>query len=124
MLLIMKKLLFVLLIVLLSSSSFAQSVIDIKRDIVGYWQPDQESTQLFFWINNYEDVECQEISETSGKPLNTIFVKIIEKSIIVKTEFVDNNWIVESTYTFLDSNTLKCTMTGDTDGIIIYKRKK
>ncbi len=120
----MKKLLFTLSILLFSFSSFAQLNKDIKQNIVGYWQPDQESTQLFFWINSYKEIECQEISETSGKPLNTIFVKIEEDSIIVKTEFVDNNWIVESVYTFVDNNTLKCTMTGNSNGIIIYKRKK
>jgi hypothetical protein len=119
----MKKLLLVTAFCLCSLNVFSQEKIN-TNDLIGYWAPDQESTQLFFWKDINGKLQVQEISGTDGEPIDTIAFNVNVNSILVKTIFVPNKWVTESVFTFIDKTTLKCVITGDGNGIIIYTKIK
>ena len=124
----MKKVFLIIAITLFSLNSFSQGLILEKKintnNLIGYWEPDQESAQLFFWKDTDGRLQVQEISGTSGEPIDIITLKIEGNSVFIKTIFIPNKWIVSSVYTFIDKQTLKCEVTGDAETTIIYKKKK
>jgi hypothetical protein len=124
----MKKVFLIIAITLFSLSTFSQGLILEKKintnNLIGYWEPDQESAQLFFWKDADGRLQVQEISGTSGEPIDIITLKIEGNSVFIKTIFIPNKWIVSSVYTFIDKQTLKCEVTGDAEATIIYKKKK
>jgi len=124
----MKKVFLIIAITLFSLNSFSQGLILEKKintnNLIGYWEPDQESAQLFFWKDTDGRLQVQEISGTSGEPIDIITLKIEGNSVFIKTIFIPNKWIVSSVYTFIDKQTLKCEVTGDAEATIIYKKKK
>ena len=124
----MKKVFLIIAITLVSLNSFSQGLILEKKintnKLIGYWEPDQESAQLFFWKDTNGRLQTQEISGTSGEPISLITLRVDEDSVFIKTIFIPNNWIVSSVFTFIDDTTLKCEVTGDAETTIIYKKKK
>lgn len=124
----MKKVFLIIAITLFSLNLFSQGLILEKKintnNLIGYWEPDQESAQLFFWKDADGRLQVQEISGTSGEPIDIITLKIEGNSVFIKTIFIPNKWIVSSVYTFIDKQTLKCEVTGDAEATIIYKKKK
>ena len=124
----MKKVFLVIAIALVSLNVFSQGLVLKKKidtnKLVGYWEPDQESAQLFFWKDTNGRLQTQEISGTSGEPISLITLRVDENSVFIKTIFIPNNWIVSSVFTFIDDTTLKCEVTGDAETTIIYKKKK
>ena len=119
----MKKLLLGALL-LLSMTTIAQVN---TKDLIGYWTPDQESTQLFFWKDVTGKLQVQEISGTSGEPLDNITFRVDKNSVYLKTIFTPNSWVTENVFTFVDKNTLKCVITGENlegETIITYKKIK
>jgi hypothetical protein len=119
----MKKLLLIVTFLMFNSTVFSQQKINVN-DLIGYWQPDQESTQLFFWKDIKGKLQAQEISGTSGLPLTIIELKVRYNSIFIKQIFLRNNWITESVYTFINKKTLRCVMSGDDNGVLIYTKTK
>ena len=119
----MKKVFLVIAITLFSLNTFSQEKINIDK-LIGYWEPDQESAQLFFWKDTNGVLQTQEISGTSGEPISTITLRVDENSVFIKTIFIPTNWVVSCVFTFLDDTTLKCEVTGDAKVTIIYKKKK
>jgi uncharacterized membrane protein len=94
-------------------------------DLIGYWEPDEESSQLFFWENDNGEIQVQEISGTSGEPIDVLDFKIYNKYFLVKTIFKPTNWVANSKYTFINKTTLSCiveTSTGSTE--LIYTKIK
>lgn len=126
----MKKVLFIVAVTLVSSTLFAQELdsLGIKKininNLVGYWKPNEQATQLFFWKDDKDNLQMQEISETSGDALDLISLKIKNNKVIVVTTFAPNNYTVESIYSFLDEKTLVCIMQGETNSALIYKKVK
>jgi hypothetical protein len=120
----MKNLFLVLVCLIITAhTAFCQSKINTD-DLIGYWEPNKESTQLFFWKDTKGALKMQEISEISGKPLDVISLRVNTDSVFARTIFIPNNWITESTYIFIDKNTLECVVTGDGEDIIVYTKKK
>jgi hypothetical protein len=119
----MKKVFFIATSLFFSLSVLSQEKLNID-DLIGYWVPDKESTKLFFWKDNNNVLQTQEISETSGKELQLISIEVQDKCILINTIFFENNWIVESKYVFINKNTIKCTVTGDGIDDIIYTKNK
>lgn len=78
------------------------------NNLIGYWKPNEESSQLFFWKDNNGKIQVQEISGTSGDPIDVINFKIYDDYFLVKTIFKPNNWIASSEYTFVNDTTLSC----------------
>ena len=108
-------------LLLLSTLSFGQIN---TNDLIGYWEPNEESSQLFFWKDVDGRLQVQEISGTSGDPLDTISLRVNDNSVFIRAIFMPLNWVTECTYTFIDAKTLKCIVTGDGQGTIIYTKKK
>ena len=102
-----------------AKSSFAFT----NDDYIGYWYS-KDSTHLVFWKDCNNEMQLIEFSANSGTPLELISANFNKTNLYVKSNFKENNWVTESEYTFVDSNTLKCTMTGAGNSTIIYKRVK
>ena len=119
----MKKLLLVSVFMLLTFNIFSQVKINTD-DLIGYWMPDEESTQLFFWRDVNGVLQTQEISGTNGEPLVTRDFRINEESVMIKTLFITTNWTTINYFTFADKDTLKCVTTGSGNGTIYYRRAK
>lgn len=119
----MKKVFLIIAVALFSLSTFAQQKINVD-DLVGYWKPDHESAELFFWKDINGNLQTQEISSTSGMPIDLIALEVKDASIFIKTVFAQNNWITENIYTVIDKYTLKCIVTGAGEDVIVYKKVK
>lgn len=119
----MKKSILVIVVCLFGLNVFSQEKINVN-DLIGYWAPDQESAQLFFWKDINGKLQSQEISGTSGEPFTTITLKIEKDYIFIRTIFIKNNWVTENVYTFINKTTLKCIVTGDGNGTLIYTKIK
>lgn len=78
------------------------------NNLIGYWKPNEESSQLFFWKDTNGKIQVQEISGTDGEPIDVINFKIYDNYFLVKTIFKPNNWIANSEYTFVNDTTLSC----------------
>jgi hypothetical protein len=121
----MKKLLGFIVILLFSVMSYGQTKTKINtNDLIGYWAPNEESTQLFFWKDVHGVLQSQEISCTSGDPLDLISLRVMDNSIFIREIFLPNNWVTESVLTFIDKKTLKRVISGDAQGTIIYTKIK
>ena len=79
------KNLFLVLVGLLgvSTNVFCQEKINTD-DLIGYWMPDEESTQLFFWKDVNGKLQMQEISGTNGEPLDLLDFRINSNSVYAK----------------------------------------
>ena len=95
------------------------------NNLIGYWKPDEESSQLFFWKDNNGDIQVQEISGTSGKPIDIINFKIYDDYFLIKTIFKPNNWVTDSKYIFINDVTLSCIVKNSKgDAKLIYTKIK
>jgi hypothetical protein len=120
----MKNLFLLLVFVFgISTSTYCQEKINTD-DLIGYWKPDQESVQLFFWKDGTGKLQLQEISGTSGEPLDLLSLRVNNDSVFVRTIFTELNWVTENTFTFKDKNTLKCVVTGDGNGTLVFSKVK
>lgn len=115
--------LFLVLTLVFSSFIFGQTKIK-TNDLIGYWKPDIETTQLFFWKDTKGNLQMQEISGTSGKPLDLITLRVDTNSIFVKTTFAPNDFTTENTFLLKDENTLICIISDDDNTAIVYKKIK
>jgi len=80
-----------------------------EKNLIGYWAPNSESSQLFFWKDKHGNMQVQEIADGDGIALDILDFKINKTDVYIRTFFKNNNWIAESTYTLIDNNTLQCT---------------
>ena len=106
-----------------STTVFCQEKINTD-DLIGYWMPDEESTQLFFWKDVNGELQMQEISGTSGEPLDLLVLQVNSNSVYAKTTYPKSNWVTENTFTFIDKETLQCVTTGTGTGTIIYRKAR
>jgi hypothetical protein len=122
----MKKV-FLIIVVTLFSLNINAQVSEEKintEDLIGYWKPDQESAQLFFWKDSLGRLQTQEINQSNGEPIDLITLKIEKDYIFIRTIYTPNNWVTENVYTFINKTTLKCVVTGDGNGTLIYTKIK
>lgn len=122
----MKNVFCIIVIALFSLNTNAQVGVEKFNtdDLIGYWKPDQESAQLFFWKDSFGRLQSQEINGTDGEPIDLITLRIEKDSIFIRTIYVPNNWVTENVYTFINKTTLKCVVTGDGNGTLIYTKIK
>ncbi len=119
----MKKVFLVIAIALFGLNTFAQQKINVD-DLIGYWKPNEESSQLFFWKDCNGKLQIQEICETTGEPVDLIRMKINENNLVVDTIFKPNEWVIRSVFIFTNANQLTRTITGDTEAILYYTKIK
>jgi hypothetical protein len=119
----MKKVFFIIGILLISLDVLSQEKINVDN-LIGYWTPNEKATELFFWKDKNNVLQVQEISSNSGIPLTLIDFVVKEDFICIKTIFEPTVWTTESVFVLIDDNTLKCTITGDGEGVVYYKKNK
>ena len=124
----MKKVFLIIAITLFSLNVFAQPPLPEEKlnvdDLVGYWKPDVESSQLFFWKDGNGKLQVQEICGSTGEPIDLIRLKVYEYSLTIETVFRPNEWVTKSEYYFTEPTTLICHVTGDTNATIYYTKIK
>lgn len=94
-------------------------------NLIGYWKPNEESSQLFFWKDSNGKIQVQEINGTDGEPIDAVDFKIYDNYFLIKTIFKPNNWIANSKYTFINDTILSCIVNhpeGTTE--LIYTKTK
>lgn len=119
----MKKVICIIGILLLSSGVFAQTKIDLNS-LIGYWEPDQHSTQMVIWKDVEGKYQMVEFSTNSGEVLTLLSMKVVDSSLVVKTVFEPKNFSVESVFTFKDKNTLVCKIKNNPEVTVIYTKVK
>ena len=119
----MKKVFLIIAITLFSLNSFAQQKINVD-DLVGYWKPNEESSQLFFWKDRNGKLQVQEICESTGQPIDLIKLKVNELSLIIDTIFKPNEWVVRCEYILNEKDELVCYVNGDGAAKIYYTKIK
>ena len=124
----MKKVLFVTAIALFSLNVFSQGL-NFKQklntnDLIGYWKPDVESSQLFFWKDSKGVLQVQDICGSTGEPLKLIEFKVNQDSVLIKEILVENNWVTVSVFTFVNETTLKRVVDGNINVTITYTKIK
>jgi len=124
----MKNFLFIVLISLFSLNVFSQGL-NFKQkinvdDLIGYWKPSEESSQLFFWKDVNGKLQVQEICETTGEPVDLIRLRIDEDSVLMDTIFKPNEWVIRSVFIFTSPTELVRSITGDTEAIVHYTKIK
>lgn len=119
----MKKVFLIIAIALFSLNTFAQQKINVD-DLVGYWKPNKESSQLFFWKDIDGNLQVQEICGSTGEPIDLIRLKINENNLIIDTIFKPNQWVIRSIFIMTNANELTCSITGDAEDIIHYIKIK
>jgi hypothetical protein len=107
----------------IQTTAFSQNKINTD-DLIGYWKPDEESSQLFFWKDVNGKLQVQEICGSTGEPIDLIRLKVTEYCVIIDTIFKPNEWVTRSEYYFIEPATLKCLVTGDSNATIFYKKIK
>ena len=121
----MRKVILVLFCLLgYTSTVFGQSTLN-KDDLIGYWIDDNKSTHLFFWKDTNGDLKTQEISATTGQPIDLI-VSSTSCNIFIapgsKSNDIDMKLIV---FSFINKNKLKCDISvGDESSTIYYTKIK
>jgi hypothetical protein len=107
----------------IQTTVFSQNKINTD-DLIGYWKPNEESSQLFFWKDIEGNLQIQEICGSTGEPIDLISLKIKDDCIIARTIFIPNHWVTESSFKFKDKKTLVCHITGNAETIITYTKIK
>ncbi len=93
-------------------------------DLIGYWEPDRHSTQLVFWKDTNKNLQMVEFTTEDGELLTLLSMKLIDEKLVVKTICKGTNWKTESTFTFIDKNTLKCEVKGPVNDTVTYTKFK
>ena len=106
-----------------STTAFCQEKINTDN-LIGYWQPNEESAQVFFWKDVNGKLQLQEICGSTGEAIDTLSLVIKDNIVIAKSIYIPNHWVTESRYAFKDKNTLVCEITGDGEGTIIFTKVK
>jgi hypothetical protein len=119
----MKKLILVFVLVL-QNTVFCQNCIN-SENLIGYWRClDVEATELFFWKDIDGKLQVQEVSSTTGQPLDIITFRMDEEVIFMRTFFEPTSFASECVYTAIDNKTLKCELIGEVYAPLIYTKVK
>jgi hypothetical protein len=92
-----------------------------NEDYIGFWSCEGTS-HLVIWKDCNGNMQMAEFSATSGVPLDIVTLNFNKTNLFVKTNFKENNWTVESEFVFVDKSTLICTVSGDGNAPLTYKK--
>jgi len=106
----MKKVFFIIVIALFSLNINAQK--DLNTDeLIGWWMPDQDSAQLFFWKDVKGNLQVQQISNVSGSPLVLRDFRVNLESVFIKSTLPETNYTTLNYFVFIDKLNLECEST-------------
>lgn len=115
----MKKL-FTIVLFFIALSFNAQ--VTTKESFIGQWTSSGEATEMIVRKTKTGKIEVLDYSSYTGEALTVLSINIDNNILKIKTVFEQNNWNTISEFTFLNKNTLSCKITGDAEGVVIYKR--
>jgi len=114
--------LFIITALALSLFSNAQKM--SKKFLEGEWTSNGEATEILFSFTDKKEFLIQEISSTSGRPLDIISYEITKNTLYVRAYFEPNDFESITKFTILDENTMAAHIVSDYPGYVIYKRTK
>jgi hypothetical protein len=92
-----------------------------NEDYIGFWSCEGTS-HIVFWKDCNGNMQMAEFSATSGVPFDITSLNFNKTNLNVKTNFKENNWNTESEFVFLNKSTLICTVSGDGNATLTYKK--
>ena len=120
----MKKVIFIIAFLVFSLNIIAQEKIN-TNDLIGYWIPDQNTSQMFFWKDVNNTLQVQEIDSSRPDAYEVENFQVYDTYIVIKTVFKETSWFAKSTYTLIDKRTLKCVVANaDGESTIMYTKIK
>ena len=91
------------------------------EDYIGFWSSEGTS-HIVIWKDCNNNMQIAEFSATSGVPLEIVSLNFNKTNLFVKTNFKETNWTTESEFVFVDKSTLICTVSGDGNAPLTYKK--
>jgi hypothetical protein len=95
-----------------------------KEFLKGEWTSNGEATEVLFSFTDKKEFNIQEISSTSGTPLDVISYQITKSAIYVKAYFEPNDFESITKFTIVDNDTMMANVVSENPGQVIYKRVK
>lgn len=92
-----------------------------NEDYIGFWSCEGTS-HFVIWKDYNNNMQMAEFSASSGTPLEIISLNFNKTNLFVKTNFKETNWTTESEFVFKDKSTLICTVSGDGNAPLTYKK--
>lgn len=114
--------LFIITALALSLFSNAQKM--SKKFLEGEWTSNGEATEVLFSFTDKKEFNIQEVSSTSGRPLDVMSYQITKSAIYVKAYFEPNDFESITKFTIVDNNTMVADIVSEHPGQVIYKRVK
>lgn len=116
----MKKSAIITLITFLSfTSSYAQIT---KKDFAGHWTSDATTAEWVIWIDKNDKFQFVPLDRDAGQGLKVLRLKYKKNSLIVKTRYAKNNWVVTTTFTLIDEYNMTARIIGDANTTIKFKK--
>ena len=91
------------------------------EDYIGFWSSEGTS-HIVIWKDCNNNMQMAEFSATSGVPFDIVSLNFNKTNLFVKTNFKETNWTSESEFIFVDKSTLICTVSGDGNAPLTYKK--
>ncbi|MCX6195242.1 MAG: hypothetical protein NTY55_01150 [Flavobacteriia bacterium] len=91
------------------------------EDYIGFWSSEGTS-HIVIWKDCNNNMQIAEFSATSGVPLEIVSLNFNKTNLFVKTNFKETNFTSESEFVFVDKSTLICTVSGDGNAPLTYKK--
>ena len=91
------------------------------EDYIGFWSSEGTS-HIVIWKDCNNNIQIAEFSATSGVPLEIVSLNFNKTNLFVKTNFKETNFTSESEFVFVDKSTLICTVSGDGNAPLTYKK--
>ena len=105
-----------------SGNNKTKSAIEFtNEDYIGFWSCEGTS-HVVIWKDCNGNMQMAEFSATSGVPLDIVSLNFNKTNLFVKTNFKETNWTTESEFVFVDKSTLICTVSGDGNAPLTYKK--
>ena len=92
-----------------------------NEDYIGFWSCEGTSN-VVIWKDCNGNMQMAEFSAASGVPLDIVSLNFNKINLFVKTNFKETNFTTESEFVFVDKSTLICTVSGDGNAPLTYKK--
>jgi hypothetical protein len=111
--------------ILCIASSFAFGQTDLNKTFIGYWtQSSSGSTVRCIIFKDKDDIHQMVLWDSSdGEELQVLKIQVETNTIKTTQKMISTNWVTYNTYSIVDANTLKCSIGGDGDGVLIYFKR-
>jgi hypothetical protein len=113
----------ILLVGLVSFSQIQTSQSINPERLLGMWKPQTPSSYLLFYKDTNSQLTVKEFENADLEDFEIIEFKVYKTYFVVKSRFIETNWVSESKYTFVNNTTLKCSVkTSDGVSTIFYNK--